>query len=312
MSSFNENFTFSPQVWGDTIQAYIRRKNLFLSLAFVDESFTGSTGDTVNLPYFSAITGEAQKIRADQSPIINTMDNNKFPVTMYEVVDAVGITDAQKIQFTARNSAKSFSGYEIPKDPMDDWSDEVLRQMTVRFGTRLDKDLLALMQQPGSFVQGFTATTASDRLTMDVILKSKFGVFGDRANEATTIICHPLQFSDFVSSVGGLAAFNMNAIRQDLLDTGMFQGKINGLDFFIYDHVPAGAAVSGKSTYTAYMLKEHPFGVLTKVRPGVEHAREAAFRRDVFVATAWFGVTTLNQKISSEDVRVCAITTTVS
>ncbi len=309
----SENFNFNPFVWETTIQAYLRRKNVFFNLAFLDETLVTSSGTSVLFPYYTLLSGSAQKIAPDQQVAINQINNDKFTISVAELADSVALTDSQRLNLVTRAAGMSQGNYDAYSDPFDDWSEEAMRQMAFRFVSQIDADLVTLLQQAGSYVQAFTATAGTDVFTNDLLTRSKLKAFGDRTGEAKTVVCHPLQFADFITSVGGLAAFNMNAIRQDIQEDGFFQGRYNGVDFYLSDNVPKYATqIGGKDAYTAYVFKRDPFGVMTKMKPSTEHKRDILGRRDIIVATTWYGTINLNQQISSTDIRTAALLTTVN
>lgn len=305
-----ENFNFNPYIWESTIQAYLRRKNVFYNLAFKDETLESAPGTTAMFPYWTLMSGTAQKPAADQQLTINTINNNNFNVTVAELGDAVALTDSQKYNLVTRSSARSMGGFDPEVDPFDDWSEESMRQIAFRFVSTIDADIVTLLQQPSSYVQGFLGAASTDLFSYSTLTAAKFTAFGDRANEAKVCVCHSFQFVDFISSVGGLSAFDMRAIRQDILDDGFFQGRFNGVDFYISDNVPLWPSlIGGKKGYMAFLFKENPFGVTTKQKPQAEHKRDILGRREIISATHWYGVLNLHAVISSQDLRTAAIIT---
>lgn len=306
----SENFTFNPSVWSETVRAYMPQKNLFLSLAFRYYGLSESVGTTMQFPFFKLVNGAVREYSADESVIPYNLDNGSFELTVKEYAMGVAITDTDKMNLVSL-SAGSSMGPNALQSVVSDWETNAQMQLAYKYGVNIDGLIVNLLQQPGNYTQGFTASSSADTFSNSVLNYARSQAFLDRGDEAIYCVCHPFQFNDFVSSVGGLNAFQFNAIRQDILDTGYFRGQFNGINFFVYNKVPSVAPIGGAPAYTAYLFKPYAYGVGFKMSPKVAYSRDVPGRRDVYTSTAWYNPISLHKRISDDDARICAITTTV-
>lgn len=303
-------FNFEPQVWTDTIRSFMREKFTLYQLAYKDYTMSESAGITTVFPFYEEAPGEAQVGVPGVRPVPFYIQNNSFNVVVNELTDAAAITDYMKMNAATRASARSGApGYPMSAAEAD-LLEEICRQFARRFTKAITTNLKALLEDPLNSTLGFLATTATDFLTTDILERAKVEAFGDLSNQADVIVCHSKVFQSYISSVSGLDAFKMNAIRQDLQTFSQFRGMFQGVNFLVEDDLPS-TVIDGRTAYTSYIFKPKAYGIYEKQGVKVESVRDIGLRVDEYVGTMWYGSLSLHKKVSPQDARICKIVTVV-
>lgn len=278
------NVTFVPKVWSQHIGAYFDRKLTVGQVALVDRTLESAPGTTVNFPYFGAI-GDVETPAEDDVLTPDSLSDASFSVTVSEVGKAVAVTDAAL--------RKSAAPHEIEA--------EVQRQMARKYAEKVDKDLMGIMDS--SNVAGFVAADGTGTMSVQNLLRSKVQAFGDKADQSVAVFMHSLDYqSMLVSTQSGLLQANANSPYA--LING-YMGHILNMALIVVDTVPElTAGIGGKRAFAHYIVKENPFGLYMAQDLHPEKDRFPLGRKTVWSSTMWYGVLSLNQRVSALDKRV--------
>jgi hypothetical protein len=290
----SSDFVFEPKVWKDHIRAYFNKKLIFGALADMDNTLANAPGETINFPYFKAI-GDVEEPQEDEGLVVDKLQDDSFSATVKEVGKAVGI------------KKKAFKKSATTKERI---IAEIQEQLGRVHAEKMDADLVAELNQVGSYVQGYTATLAGDTMNIRTMLEGKIVGFGDKHTDAIAIQMHSLQFMDLMkdSTAGFLKADAMDPFN------GMngFEGRLLGMAIFVSDQTPAGSTIGGKNSYHAFIHKMTPYGIIMKQDMELESDYDILAREWVFTSNEWYAVKSFHAKVSALDYKSCRLTTTVS
>jgi hypothetical protein len=73
---------------------------------------------------------------------------------------------------------------------------------------------------------------------------------------------------------------------------------------FTLDTMPRVTDVAGKKAYASFIFKPSPFGIYMAEDMKPEMDRDILHRENVLAATMWYGVLSLNAKVSANDIRI--------
>lgn len=282
----SSNVNFVPKVWNDHIQAYFDRKMGLGQLAVLDKTLEASPGETVSFPFWKAI-GDAQEPAENEGLEVEPLVDDSFSCTVKEVGKAVGWKDKAK--------RKSAAGKA-------EWEKEGQTQMARVLAEKVDKDIITLINTSGNYVDGFTAASASDKMTISSMLDLKIGSFGDKQNQAIAIAMHALSFSTLMKD--SAAGFLKADATDPLFGSPGFEGRYLGQALFVLDSMPRGTDVGGKKAYYAFTFKANPFGIYMAQELNPEMDRDILHRETILAATMWYGLCGLHSKVATNDYRV--------
>ena len=286
-STGRENVNFVPKVWNDHIQAYFDREMGLGKLALVDKSLTAKPGDTTSFPYYKAI-GRAQKPAQNEGLIVEPLVDDSFSITVQEAAKAVGWKDAALMKSAATKA---------------DQESEAQRQMGRVLAEEVDIDLIAEINKPGSYVNGTIGTVAADNTTVSRLLLSKIMAFGDKQANAVAIAMHSLDFAAMMTDTN--TGFLKADANHPFYGSPGYQGTLLGMALFVLDTVPqVEGGINGRKAWYHFMFKAQPFGISVKQDLVPEFDRDILHRENIATATMWYGVLSLNQKVSAADKRI--------
>lgn len=282
----SSNVVFTPKVWSDHVTAYFDRKMALGSLALMDRTLEAQPGETVNFPYFKAI-GDAQEPAETEGLEVEPLIDDSFSVTVKEIGKAVGWKDK-----AIRKSAASRSTHE----------DEAQKQMARVFAEKVDKDYQALINNVSNYKTGFTAASASDKLTITQLLQLKIACFGDKMDQAVACSMHSLSYATLMTdSTAGFLKMDANDPFYGLPG---FQGRLLGMALFVLDSSARVTDVASKKTYAVHVFKANPFGLYMAEEMKMEADRDILHRENVVAGTMWYGTLSLHAKVSADDLRI--------
>lgn len=293
-STIAADFTFEPKVWKDHVAAYFDDKLLFGAIAMRDETLVQAPGTTVNFPYFEQIGAVEEPLEAAALTVDNITDNS-FSATVKEVGKAVGV------------KKKAFKKSAAQTDKI---IQEITSQMARRHAEKIDDDLLAEFSGVGNYQAGFTATLATDTMTVERVLRAKITAFGDHQEDALAIQMHSKQLYDLMSATS--TGFLKADATDPMFGQPGFSGRLLGMAVFVSDKMPAGAQVAATDTYYAFIHKMNPYGILLKQDMEIESDYDILNRDWVFASNQWYAVKSFHAKISSLDYKTARMLTTVS
>jgi hypothetical protein len=300
----DSDVAFVPKVWSDHIQAYFDRKMALGQLALVDKTLMGAPGEKVTFPYFKAI-GDAQEPAQDEGLEVEPLQDDSFDCTVKEIGKAVGWKDKAR-----RKSAANGSGI----NPNSKQEAEAQRQIARVFAEKVDADIITEINSSGKHEDGFIGTTASTHnASINYLLESKITAFGDKQDDAVAVAMHS---QDFLNLMTNSTSGFLKADAQDpFWGAPGFIGRILGMALFVMDTMPAvSGGINSKKAWYHFIFKANPFGLYIAEDLNPEQDRDILHRETIVSATMWYGVLSLNAKVSSSDKRVCrgAFTTSIS
>lgn len=296
-STVAADFAFEPKVWSDHIKAYFDRILVFGAFALRnDELKAESTGLTINFPYFKAL-GDAEEPAENDVLSVDRLQDDSFFATVFEVAKAVGF----KKKVFKKSAASS-----------DSIMQEAMRQLGRVHAEKVDKKLLAEADSTGNYTQGYQATLAGDIMNVRSLLRSKIVAFGDKHKQAVVCFMHSLQFLDLMTDT--TAGF----LKADALDPMYmvegFEGRLLGMAIVTVDSMtknPAGQ-VGGKDVYRSLLFKENAYGLMTKQDMEMDNDKDILAREIIVSSNEWYAVKSFHAKVSADDKKAAATTTTIS
>ena len=295
MATLSTDLGFEPKVFADHVQAYFRQKLMWGSMALVDETLVAQPGQTVHFPFFTKI-GDAEEPLETNQLVVDKLTDDAFTCTVKEVGKAVGFT-MRSFRASAERRERILADAEA--------------QMARVHAEKVDKDIVALLQDASSYTQGYTAAAAGDVLNIRTLNSARIGGLGDRHDEAMAVFMHSRQFLDMMND--STAGFLKADALDPLYTVPGFQGRILGMAVFVSDLCPAVAGgIDGKDAFHGYVMKASPYGICVAEAPEVESDKDILSREIVITATQYYGVVGIHKKVSADDLRVIRFTTTVS
>ena len=284
----SSDFSFSPKVWQDHISAYFDKKLVFGAYALQDNTLTSAPGETVNFPYFKAISA-AEEPSQDQGLQVDKLQDDSFSATVKEVGKAVGFKK-KALRVSAARTERLFS--------------EAQDQMARVHAEKIDSDLVTELNTSGNYVAGLVAGTTSDVANINNINVARIQGFGDKADQAVAIFMHSYHFLSLLndSTAGFLKADAMPMASRVAVPGWM--GKLLGMDVVVTDQVPRVTDISGKKAYACFIVKRNAYGFMTAENMDIERDYDILHREWVMAATQWYAVKGFHAKIASNDYRV--------
>lgn len=292
-STSSSDFVFEPKVWSDHIQAYFDRFLVYGAFALRnDELKAEGTGLTVNFPYFKAIS-DAEEPAEDQALTVDSLSDDSFSATVFEVGKAVGF------------KKKAFKKSAASSDRI---MSEAQRQIARVHAEKVDKKLQAEMQT--SYTQGYLATAAANTMNIRSLNAGKIAGFGDKHKQAEVCFMHSLQFLDFMND--STAGFLKADANDPMYMVEGFEGRMLGMAIVTVDTVEKVTDIDGKDAYRAMICKENAYGVMMKQEMEMDSDKDILNREIIVTGNEWYAVKNFDRKISSLDKKIAAVTTTVS
>lgn len=324
-------FTFENQVRADYTSYYFRKKLFWATLGRkVFTNFQTTPGNKVTIPFFKSM-GAAEKPGEDDRLSVDSMGDRSIQAQVYEVAKAWGITDAGRYR---KGSTES------------EWEDEASAQAGRRLAESADSDALACLNNDGTnsidgqagntpkghdeidntanitLTTAFTGAKGADTPAFKAMksnvraLQSGFtSLFGDRANEAKTLIMHSRSYTDILLD-GTTGLLNADAVSPAGLPVTGYAGNFLGKNTYMIDNISKGkkitvtdsASVSQKyQTYKTFILKPNPFLFLAKQVQLHEAARDILGRIDYNAVTVWYTFYPLHLQNNTDDKRAGGI-----
>ena len=313
------NFTFDPQLAMRHIAGYFRRELVWGNLCWkLSAKKFSAPGKTLTFPYFGNIS-DAEKPGEDDELAVDSLGDNQFTATVYEVGKAVGITDSAMYEMGCTHG---------------EWESEAHSQIGRVMAEQVDKDLIAEISKDTehdavnpAFVGDITIGSAfgNDKGANDAAFVSQLcnirhissaltQAFGDKRREAAAIVLHSEHYNAIETDVQ--AGFLQADANDPLHQVKGFIGKSSmffGLPFFINDNVPeaaditvtdSGGTTQKYKTYNMVILKKDAYGLMVKQKPSIEYARNILKRQDIMSSTQWYAVKGFHKKINAADQRI--------
>lgn len=290
----SSDWSFSPKVWQDHVEAYFDRKLVYGAFAFRDDTLEQAPGTTINFPYFETIS-DAEEPAEDESLTVSNLSDNSFSATVKEVGKAVGI------------KKKAFKTSAARQDRI---ISEAQRQIGRVHAEKVDKDLLTEFSTSGNYEQGYTATDAAHVMNASTLLTAKVKGLGDRANEAGVVFMHSLQFLDMMKDT--TAGFLKADANDPMYLVEGFMGRLLGMAIVVVDTVPKLTDIDGKDAYAAFIHTDEAYGIMTKQEMEMEDDYDILAREWVVTGNQWYAVKSFHAKIDAANYRTVRVTTTVS
>ena len=294
-STSSSDFVFEPKVWSDHIQAYFDRYLVYGAFALRNDDLKEEgSGLTVNFPYFKAI-GDAEEPAEDESLTVDSLQDDSFSATVFEVAKAVGF------------KKKAFKKSAASADRI---MAEAQRQIARVHAEKVDKKLHTEMET--SFTQGYQAAAAGDVMSIRSLNQGKIVAFGDKHKQSVVAFMHSLQFLDLINDNN--AGFLKADANDPMYMVEGFEGRLLGMAIVTVDTVtknPAGQ-IGGKDAYRALICKENAYGIMMKQEMEMDSDKDILAREIIITGNEWYAVKNFDKKISSLDKKIAAVTTTVS
>jgi hypothetical protein len=293
-STSSGDFVFEPKVWSDHIQAYFDRFLVYGAFALRnDELKAEGSGLTVNFPYFKAI-GDAEEPAEDEALTVDSLQDDSFSATVFEVAKAVGF------------KKKAFKKSAASTDRI---MSEAQRQIARVHAEKVDKRLHTEMET--SYTQGYLATAAGDVMNVRSLNSGKIVAFGDKHKQSVVCFMHSLQFLDLLND--STAGFLKADANDPMYMVEGFEGRLLGMAIVTVDSVTKlGSQIGGKDAYRALICKENAYGIMMKQEMEMDSDKDILNREIIITGNEWYAVKNFDRKISSLDKKIAAVTTTVS
>ena len=297
-STSSSDFAFVPKVWSDHIQAYFDRYLVYGAFALRNDDLKAEgSGETVNFPYFKTI-GDAEEPAEDEVLTVDSLSDDSFSATVFEVGKAVG--------FKKRAFKKSAAS-------ADRIMAEAQRQIARVHAEKLDKKLLAEMENGGAgtaYAQGYTGTAAADVMNIRNLNTGKIRGFGDKHKQAVVCFMHSLQFLDLMND--STAGFLKADANDPMSMVDGFEGRLLGMAIVTVDTVTKVADIDGKDAYRSLICKENAYGIMTKQEMEMDSDKDILSREIIVTGNEWYAVKNFHAKVSTLDKKITAVTTTLS
>lgn len=283
------DLTFVPKVWSDHITAFFDRKMALGQLAIMDRTLMAQPGETVNFPYFKAIS-DAEEPGESQPLTVSPLKDDAFSVTVKEIGKAVGWTDK-----SVRASAAGPAPGRLEA--------EAQLQIARVFAEKVDKDIISAISAPGASKPGYVASSGTETATINRLLEGSIIGFGDKQDEAVAMAMHS---QDFLSIMTDSTAGFLKADANDpFYNMPGFMGRLLGKALFVLDTLPeVQGGIDGKKAWYHFMFKPNPYGIYMAAEMNLEQDRDILARETLVSATMWYGVLALHEKVSIDDERI--------
>lgn len=294
-ATVSTDWNFAPKVWQDHIMAYFDRKLVWGSAALIDNTLKNSPGETVNFPYYNAI-GAAEEPLETASLTVDNLSDDSFSASVKEVGKAVGAKDKSLV---------------VSADRREGIFGEAQRQIGRVIAEKVDTDLIAEINTPGNYTQGYTAATAAEVLTIKRLNQMKITAFGDKHEDAAVVFMHSLHLLSLLNDAD--SGFMKADANDPMYNVPGFQGRLLGMAVITTDTVTnnGGVQIAAKDAYECYIVKPNAYGVIMKNDLNPEQDRDILAREWVWSATMWYGVKAFHAKINAEDKKIARGTFTV-
>lgn len=290
----SSDWSFSPKVWRDHIEAYFDRKLVYGAFAVEDDTLTAAPGLTVDFPYFNSI-GDAEEPNEDEGLEVDNLTDNSFNATVFEVGKAVGI------------KKKAFKKSAASRDRV---VSEAQRQLARVHAEKLDSKLLTEFSGSGNYTSGYLATASGNKMSPTILIRAKMIGFGDRANEAVVCFMHSRQFLDLITDT--TAGFLKADANDPMYLVEGFMGRLLGMAIIAVDTVPAtDSQIDSTDAYHAFIHAAEPYGYMKKQEMEIEDDYDILMREWVVASNEWYAVKSFHAKIDSQNIRTVRCTTTV-
>ena len=296
-ATVSTDFVFEPKVWSDHSMAHFDKKLVYGAFAITnDELKAEGTGETVNFPFYKAISAAEEPVE-DESLTVDNLSDDSFSATVFEVGKAIGV---KKKAF--KKSADKVAGIVT----------EAQRQIGRVHAEKVDDKLNTEINLASSFKAGFVATVAGDTTTIRTVLRAKVLAFGDKHDEAQVMFMHSLQFLDMMED--GTAGFLKADANDPLAFVKGFSGRLLGMAIIVVDSVKknVGGQVGGKDTYQATFHKVNSYGIMNKQEMEMDEDKDILARERLFTGNQWYAVKSFHAKIATDDLKAGTMLTTVS
>jgi len=289
------DFAFVPKVWQDHVAAYFDRKLVYGAVAYRDNTLEQAPGTVINFPYFKKI-GDAEEPAESDSLVVDNLSDDSFNATVKEVAKAVGI------------KKKAFKSSAAKQERM---ISEAQSQLGRVMAEKVDRDLLTELATSGSFVNGFTATTAStDHMSASNLNIARLKGLGDRCDEAQVVFMHSLQYLDMMNNT--TSGFLKADANDPMALVKGFMGRLLGMAIVVVDTVPKNADIDSKDAYRAFICTAEPYGIIQKQAMELESDYDLLAREWVVTSNEWYAVKSFHAKIDASNYRCVEVITTVS
>jgi len=294
MTSQSSDFVFEPKIWQDHVDAYFRQKLVYGAFAFEPEDRLNNdagTGMTITFPYFKKI-GDAEEPGENESLIPDTLSDDSFSATVFEVAKAVGI----------KKKAWKKSGAS-----RDRLMSESQRQIARVHAEKLDAKLKDETNNVSNYKVGYLATANTDKMSVKKMLQAKIVSFGDLHNEALVCFMHSFQFHDMMADDG--TGFLKADANDPFVGINGFQGRILGMGIVTADSTVKVADIAGKPAYRAMFHKAGSYGWIKKQEMEMDSDYDILAREWVVTGNEWYAVKSFHAKVSADDLKAGSITT---
>jgi len=295
MSTQSSDFVFEPKVWSDHVQAYFDRYLVYGAFALRnDELKAEGSGLTVNFPYYKSI-GAAQEPAEDEALVVDSLSDDSFQATVFEVGKAVGF---KKKAF--KKSADSMEGIMV----------EAQRQIARVHAEKVDIKLQAEIDNPANHDVGYLATLATDTMNIRTLNRGKIAGFGDKHKQAVVCFMHSLQFLDLMNDT--TAGFLKADANDPMAMVDGFEGRMLGMAIVTVDTVTKVSDIASTDAYRALVCKENAYGLMYKQEMEMDMDKDILNREIIVTGNEWYAVKSFHKEISNLDRKIASITTTVS
>lgn len=293
----SSDVVFEPKVWSDHVQAYFDEKLVYGAFALKNYDLTTEgTGLTVNFPYYKQI-GEAEEPEEDESLTVDSLSDDSFSATVFEVGKAIGI---KKKVF--KKSADTTAGI----------ISEAHRQMARRHAEKVDSHLNTEINTAGNFTEGYKATAAGNTTTNKLLLTAKVKAFGDKHDESVVCFMHSLQWLDMMTD--STAGFLKAEANDPLSAVKGYTGTMFDMAIVIVDSVKknVGGQIDSKDNYQAHFHKINSYGIMEKQDVEFDEDKDILAREKIFTSNQWYAIKSFHTKISDDDKKTGTFITTIS
>lgn len=287
------DFGFQPQVAKDHIQAYFRKKLVFGSIAYKDDTLKAEDGDVIDFPFYSKI-GAAEKPAETTALTVDRLQDGSFQATVFEVGKAVG--------FTKKSLRKHAKG---PEGAFQEASEQIAQVHE----ELLEDELLDVMETPANHDEVVTAVDGTN-MNIRLINQARLVGFGDRSDEAVAMFMHSLQFLDMMNDT--TAGFLKMDANNPWYRVPGYQGSLFGMAIVITDNLTRQADVNGKRVYSSFMAKANAYGYMMAQETEIEDDYDLLAREYVLTGNQWYAVRGFHKAVASDDVRLLKLSVQTS
>lgn len=283
----SSDFAFVPQVASDHMSGYFNDSLVFGAFAFKDERLKADakTGDEVTMPFYKTI-GAAEEPTEMGILSVDKLQDDSFKAKVKEVGKAVGFTDKSII---------------VSGDSKQNTYEEATKQVGRVFAEKVDNDIITEINTVGNHIVGYSAAAIGDVCNVQNLLRGKVTAFGDKEQDAKVLFLHSQHIITF-----GVELFTKMLVKDpnDPYNSIQgFKGRMLDMAVIVTDKMPRLADIGGKRVYSAFAIKEMPYGMITKQDMQVEADRDILARQTIMAATQWYAVKSYHAKISALDLK---------